>query len=82
MELMDEIVAGSSGLLSASALKVTERSCSCFMVHVRCGIIVFKRSVFPLVNTLRKAKLNRNPPSILLTPLESGRFVFTRRAMT
>lgn len=51
MELMDEIAASSSGLLSTQALKV------CFMVHVRCGIIVLNTVSFPLVNTFRKTKL-------------------------
>lgn len=57
MELMDEIFASSPRLLSIKALKVTERSCSCFMVHVRCGIIVLNTASSLLVITFRMTKL-------------------------
>lgn len=53
MELMDEIVA-SSGLLSIWSLKVMKSSCSCFMVHVRCGVIVLNTASFLLVNTFQR----------------------------
>lgn len=45
-----------------------ERSCSCFMVHVRCGIIVLNTVSFPLVNTFRKTKLNYPQQNIFVEP--------------
>lgn len=70
MELMDKIVASSPRLLSIWALKATERSSSCFMVHVRCGIIVLNTASLLLVITFRMTELAMCGSKSLLSPAD------------